>query len=122
MDVVGEAVAGVDVEVLRTSLSDVLRMTGCACIGGEAKSRSLAPLGMTILAGCEFCAATDFIAAGLTLAQAGVPVLPPHASWGFERCIWSRTFWLEAATRWVKKVEPMPIQRVSSAMVTRIPI
>ena len=44
------------------------------------------------------------------------------ASCGFERCIWSRTFWLEAAVRFVKNVLPTPIQSVMMAIATRMPI
>ena len=112
MAVVVEVSATVDVELLsgpagipdRTSSSDVLRMTGFAWGSDEPESRSLALLGMTI-------------DAALLVGDMGA-----RASWGLERCIWSRMFWLEAAKRWVKNVEPTPIQSVITAMVTRMPI
>src|SRR6202166_1906517 len=45
---------------------------------------------------------------------------PAVASCGNWRCIWSRTFWDEAAKRRVKNGEPMPIHNVITAMATRI--
>jgi len=56
------------------------------------KPTVLAAVGTTFARDSNVWRGTDEPCVGLTLAQAGVPVLPRQASCGPVRCIWSSTF------------------------------